>query len=98
MCRCCGGPRPAGVFGLSSAAFADTVVAQGSFTEYEMSATSALPGAPVTFTFTARLNLLGLGALPASATRTTSTPADPTAGNDTHTANCTALTSLIITC
>ncbi|WP_406149393.1 hypothetical protein [Streptomyces anulatus] len=51
-----------------------------------------------TNTFTARLNLLSLGSLPANATRTTSNPTDPNPANDTATATCTVLTGLIINC
>ncbi|WEH44001.1 hypothetical protein [Streptomyces sp. AM 2-1-1] len=54
--------------------------------------------ATATNTFTARLNLLSLGSLPANATRTTSSPTDPNPANDTATANCTVLTGLIINC
>lgn len=60
--------------------------------------TGLTASATATHTFTAHLNLLSLGALPASATRTTSSPADPNPANDTAGANCTALTGLIITC
>ncbi|WP_405434815.1 hypothetical protein [Streptomyces anulatus] len=55
-------------------------------------------GATVTNTFTARLNLISLGSLPASATRTSSSPADPNPANDSAAANCTVLTGLIISC
>jgi hypothetical protein len=48
--------------------------------------------------FTANFGLLSLGALNATATRTASAPTDPNPANDTATANCTAVTSLIITC
>ncbi|MFF3643212.1 hypothetical protein [Streptomyces sp. NPDC002564] len=48
------------------------------------STSSSLPG-PV-----------GSGALPA--TRTTSSPTDPNAGNGKATANCTAVAALLITC
>ncbi|MFJ8254115.1 hypothetical protein [Streptomyces sp. NPDC094466] len=55
-------------------------------------------GATTSNTFTARLNLQSLGALPATATRTSSSPTDPNSTNDTASASCTAVTSLIITC
>ncbi|MEV0188197.1 hypothetical protein AB0I39_06625 [Kitasatospora purpeofusca] len=55
-------------------------------------------GSTQTNTFTANLNLLSIGSLPASATRTTSSPTDPNTANDTATANCSALLGLIVTC
>ncbi|MFD7734737.1 IPT/TIG domain-containing protein [Kitasatospora phosalacinea] len=48
--------------------------------------------------FTATISTLALGPLPASATRTTSSPTDPVSGNDSATATCSALTGLIVTC
>ncbi|WP_405433508.1 hypothetical protein [Streptomyces anulatus] len=60
--------------------------------------TGLASGATATNTFTAQQNLLTLGTLPATATRTTSTPTDPNTANDTATKTCTAVTSLIITC
>jgi hypothetical protein len=61
-------------------------------------ATGLATGATATHAFTANLDLLTLGSLPATATRTTSSPIDPNPANDTVTATCTALTSLVITC
>ncbi|WP_407667390.1 DUF11 domain-containing protein [Myxococcus dinghuensis] len=49
-------------------------------------------------TFRANYGLLALGQLNATATRVASSPADPNAQNDSATASCTALTSLLITC
>ncbi|MFD9950600.1 hypothetical protein ACFWYW_57315 [Nonomuraea sp. NPDC059023] len=48
--------------------------------------------------FTAQISTLALGSLPASAARTSSSPSDTNASNDTTSANCSALTGLIITC
>lgn len=59
----------------------------------------ALPAnSTVTHVVRASFGPLALGALPAAATRTTSAPTDPNPANDTDTATCTALTSLIIAC
>ncbi|WP_027005745.1 DUF11 domain-containing protein [Conexibacter woesei] len=55
-------------------------------------------GATTHARFTANFGLLSLGALNATATRTASAPTDPNAANDSATANCTAVTSLLITC
>ncbi|MFJ7627727.1 DUF11 domain-containing protein [Streptomyces sp. NPDC097595] len=55
-------------------------------------------GATATRTFTAGLNLVSLGDLPATATRTTSSPADTISTNDSATAHCSALTSVLIAC
>ena len=55
-------------------------------------------GATTHARFTANFGLLSLGALNATATRTASAPNDPNAANDRATANCTAVTSLLITC
>jgi hypothetical protein len=56
------------------------------------------PEASQTSEYTAIYNLLSLGALEATATRTASTPTDPNPANDSATATCTAITSLIIIC
>ncbi|MGW8566970.1 hypothetical protein [Isoptericola sp. NPDC055881] len=48
--------------------------------------------------FNANLGLLSIGQLPATATRTTSAPTDPDATNDTASANCSVLTSLLVSC
>ncbi|WP_330299499.1 hypothetical protein [Streptomyces sp. NBC_00503] len=56
-------------------------------------------GTTQALTFTAHLGVLTLGLpLKATAQRTTSTPTDPNAANDTATANCLAVTGLIIIC
>jgi Domain of unknown function DUF11 len=56
-------------------------------------------GATTHATFTAYFGLLTIGLpLNATATRTTSSPVDPNAANDSDSANCTALTALLITC
>lgn len=55
-------------------------------------------GATTHATFTANFGLLSLGALNATATRSSSAPTDPDNANDSATANCTAITSLLITC
>lgn len=60
--------------------------------------TDIASGASVDNTFTARLGLLSLGSLPATSTRTTSSPVDPNAANDTASANCRVLTGLIVRC
>lgn len=60
---------------------------------------TALPnGSTATNTFTAQFGLLTLGPLPATATRTTSSPTDPNPANDTATKTCTAVTGLLIQC
>ncbi|MER5886693.1 hypothetical protein ABT160_22945 [Streptomyces sp. NPDC001941] len=51
-----------------------------------------------TTTFTARQNVLALGPLPATATRTASSPTDPVPANNQATATCTVVTGLIILC
>ncbi|RLK58557.1 DUF11 domain-containing protein [Actinokineospora cianjurensis] len=56
------------------------------------------PGASATYTVRASFGVLTTGPLTATATRTTSTPTDPAPGNDTATAACTAITSLVIVC
>ncbi|MFE7405476.1 hypothetical protein [Isoptericola sp. NPDC057559] len=48
--------------------------------------------------FSATLGLLSIGQLPATATRTASTPTDPNPGNDTAAADCSVLTSLLVSC
>jgi|GEM_PF-3814518 len=48
--------------------------------------------------FNANLGLLSIGQLPATATRTASTPADPNPANDSASANCSVLTSLLVSC
>ncbi|MCP3062236.1 DUF11 domain-containing protein [Myxococcus sp. K38C18041901] len=55
-------------------------------------------GASTSKTFRANYGLLALGQLTATATRVASSPGDPNAQNDSATASCTALTSLLITC
>lgn len=55
-------------------------------------------GATTHAMFTATYSLLTLGALPATATRTASSPTDNNAANDSDSADCTALTALLITC
>lgn len=55
-------------------------------------------GASVARTFRGNLALLSLGPLPATATRTASSPSDNNAANDSDSADCTAVTSLIVTC
>ncbi|MFF8958599.1 hypothetical protein [Streptomyces sp. NPDC014894] len=60
--------------------------------------TNLADNATATNTFTARLGLLSLGPLPATATRTTSTPTDPNPANDSATTSCTVITGLIILC
>ncbi|MCB7135594.1 DUF11 domain-containing protein [Cellulosimicrobium marinum] len=55
-------------------------------------------GTTATRSFTVNVGLLSLGSLPATATRTSSSPTDPNAANDTASANCTTLTSLLISC
>lgn len=55
-------------------------------------------GGAKVLSFQANLGLLSLGALPATATRTASSPNDPNAANDTSIAVCTVLTSLLIAC
>lgn len=60
---------------------------------------TALPnGSTATNTFTAQFGLLTSGPLPATATRTTSSPTDPNTANDTATATCRVLTGLIVRC
>lgn len=51
-----------------------------------------------TATFRANFGLLSIGSLDAIATRTASDPGDPNPGNDTDSADCNALTSLLIDC
>jgi uncharacterized repeat protein (TIGR01451 family) len=56
-------------------------------------------GATTHATFTTTYGLLTIGLpLSATATRTASSPTDPNATNDSATANCTAITALLITC
>lgn len=55
-------------------------------------------GASYDATLRANLGLLSVGHLPATATRSQSSPADPEPGNDSAHANCTTLTSLLISC
>lgn len=55
-------------------------------------------GASTHATFTANFGLLTIGPVNATATRTASAPSDPNAANDSATANCSALTSLLISC
>lgn len=59
---------------------------------------SLASGASTTRTFAADAGLLTVGKLVATAQRTTSSPADPVAGNDKATRTCTALTSLLVRC
>ncbi|MFD8692712.1 hypothetical protein [Streptomyces sp. NPDC059651] len=54
-------------------------------------------GLTSTYTYTAQLNLLSLGALPVSTTVAATTP-DPVAVNNTSSGSCTAVTSLVILC
>ncbi|MFD5513966.1 hypothetical protein ACFWIB_40590 [Streptomyces sp. NPDC127051] len=56
------------------------------------------PGASATRQITTQAHLLALGSQTATATRTTSAPADPNHTNDTATATCQALTTLLVTC
>ncbi|MFB7943331.1 DUF11 domain-containing protein [Kitasatospora phosalacinea] len=56
------------------------------------------PGESIRATFQATLSGLPLGPLPATATRTSSTPDGPESANDTATATCTVLTGLVIRC
>lgn len=55
-------------------------------------------GSSQTHVVRASFGPLSLGPLPASAARTASAPADPNPANDTDTATCTAVTSLVIAC
>ena len=55
-------------------------------------------GASVVHTVRATQGVLTLGPLSATATRTTSTPADPNPANDRSTASCTVITGLLIHC
>ncbi|GII98810.1 hypothetical protein CLV28_0578 [Sediminihabitans luteus] len=55
-------------------------------------------GASTTAEFSVQPGLLALGPFTATSVRTTSTPNDPNPANDTATASCTALTSLIVIC
>lgn len=55
-------------------------------------------GAVENLSFRANLGLLSIGSLPATATRTASSPADPNAGNDSSSVTCTVLTSLLVSC
>lgn len=55
-------------------------------------------GSPATRTFRASFGALAIGPLPATATRTVSTPADPNAANDTDSVTCTAVTVLMVAC
>jgi Domain of unknown function DUF11 len=60
---------------------------------------SLADGATTHATFTAYFGVLTIGLpLNATATRTTSSPTDPNAANDSDSAACTALTALLITC
>ncbi|TRV71724.1 hypothetical protein FKN01_31410 [Streptomyces sp. 130] len=54
-------------------------------------------GQTSTYTYTAQLTLLSLGALPVSTAASATTP-DPVAANNTSSASCTALTSLVVLC
>jgi hypothetical protein len=55
-------------------------------------------GASKSVPFTASFGLLALGPLNATASRTSSSPNDPNAANDSASANCTAVTGLVIVC
>lgn len=59
---------------------------------------SLIDGVTHSRTFTANLSLVSIGPLPASATLTSSTAGDANSANNTATANCTAITGLVITC
>jgi Domain of unknown function DUF11 len=59
---------------------------------------SVASGATTHATFTATYSLLTLGTLPATATRTASAPTDSNVANDSDSADCTAVTALLITC
>jgi Domain of unknown function DUF11 len=59
---------------------------------------SVANGATAHATFTANYALVTLGTLPATATRTASSPTDNNAANDSDSANCGAVTSLLIIC
>ncbi|MFJ6438610.1 hypothetical protein [Streptomyces sp. NPDC091416] len=56
------------------------------------------PTATTSSTFTAKFGVLTVGPLPATATRTSSNPADPDDTNDSAGANCTVVTGLFIRC
>ncbi|WP_169558667.1 DUF11 domain-containing protein [Myxococcus stipitatus] len=56
------------------------------------------PGDSRSLSFTAYYGVLALGPLDATATTTQVDPADPNPQNDSSTASCTALTSLLISC
>ncbi|MFF8958601.1 cell surface protein [Streptomyces sp. NPDC014894] len=65
----------------------------------ECALTTVAPGDSVTRSFRVPVALLSLGTpYTLAATRTASTPADPTPGNDSATRTCTATTPLLINC
>ncbi|MET8987385.1 hypothetical protein ABZW49_18215 [Nonomuraea wenchangensis] len=55
-------------------------------------------GSSASSTFNLPLNILSLGDVTVTATRTASTPADTTPGNDSDSASCTVISIVLATC